>query len=146
QRIGGQVLRALIDEKLQLQEAKREGGTASDQEGSKAIEQIEKQNNMKPGQLDAFLKESNIDRGGLVGQITATIEWGKLVRRLAAQSTSISDDEVDEAMKRLKEHANEPQSRVAEIFLAVDNPGQDEEVRKLAERLSEQMRKGARFS
>src|SRR6185503_16885980 len=36
--------------------------------------------------------------------------------------------------------------RVAEIFLAVDNPSQDEETRRLADRLSMQMRQGARFS
>ena len=41
---------------------------------------------------------------------------------------------------------NEPQSRVAEIFLAVDNPQQEAEVRNLAVRLSEQMHQGARFS
>ena len=68
------------------------------------------------------------------------------MRRQAAQTIEISDDEIDEAIKRAKEHANEPQSRVAEIFLAVDNPAQDDEVRALAERLTEQMRKGARFS
>jgi hypothetical protein len=49
-------------------------------------------------------------------------------------------------MKRLKEHAGEPQSHVAEIFLAVDNPSQDAEVRALAEKLTEQMKQGARFS
>jgi peptidyl-prolyl cis-trans isomerase SurA len=146
QRIAGQVLRSLIDERLQLQEAKRQGVTASDEEIKKAIEQIEKQNNMRPGQLEAFLKERNIDHGTLIGQITASIEWGKLVRRLAAQSTTISDEEIDEAMKRLKEHAKEPEARVAEIFLGIDNPSQDEEVRRLAERLSQQMHQGTRFS
>src|ERR1051326_6663582 len=52
----------------------------------------------------------------------------------------------ERAGNRPKEPPNEPQSRVAEIFLAVDNPAQDEEVRRLAERLSQQMRQGARFS
>jgi peptidyl-prolyl cis-trans isomerase SurA len=65
---------------------------------------------------------------------------------LAAQNTEISDEEVDAALKHLKEHAGEPQSHVAEIFLAVDNPSQDQEVRNLAEKLTEQMKQGARFS
>jgi peptidyl-prolyl cis-trans isomerase SurA len=58
----------------------------------------------------------------------------------------ISDEEVEEATKRARENAREPQSRVAEIFLAIDNPAQEEEVRQLAERLTQQMRQGARFS
>ncbi len=146
QRIGGQVLRALIDEKLQLQEAKRQNIIANDEEIAKALGQIEKQNNMKAGQLDDFLKQRGVDRDSLVTQVSASIVWAKLVRRLAQQTTEVSDEEVDETLKRLREHANEPQSRVAEIFLAVDNPSQEEEVRRLAERLTEQMRHGARFS
>ena len=146
QKIGPQVLRSLIDEKLELQEAKRKNVTATDAETNAALAQIEKQNNMKPGQLNEFMKARGIDRGALVDQLTAGIVWAKLVRRLAAQTTEISDEEIDEALKRAKEHAGEPQSRVAEIFLSVDTPAQDEEVRRLAERLTQQMHKGARFS
>ena len=146
QKIAPQVLRSLIDEKLQLQEAKRQSVTASDDELAKGLEQIEKQNNMRPGQLNEFLKTRNIDRGQLVDQLTASIVWAKLVKRQAAQSASISDDEIDEALKRVKEHAGEPQHRVAEIFLAVDNPAQDADVRQVAERLTAQMKQGARFS
>jgi peptidyl-prolyl cis-trans isomerase SurA len=145
-KVEAQVLRALVDEKLQLQEAKKQNVVATDDEINNALGQIEKQNNMQPGQLNQFLKERGIDRGSLINQVTASVVWAKLVRRKAAETTEISDDEVDEAMKRLKEHANEPQSRIAEIFLAVDNPSQDGEVRALAEKLTEQMKQGARFS
>src|SRR5712692_5965603 len=54
QRIGPQVLRSLIDEKLELQEAKRQNVTATDGEVNNALQQIEKQNNMKAGQLNEF--------------------------------------------------------------------------------------------
>ncbi|HEX3885234.1 MAG TPA: peptidylprolyl isomerase [Stellaceae bacterium] len=146
QRITNQVLHQLIDEKLELQEAKKKSVTASDTEVENAVKLIEKQNNMKPGQLNAFLKVQNIDRGSLIDQITASLEWGKLVRRQAAETTEISDEEVDEAVRREKEHANEPEARVAEIFLAVDTPTQEAEIRANADRLIDQMRKGARFS
>src|ERR1700736_3721525 len=146
QRIAGQVLRTIVDEKLQIQEAKRQNVTATDDEVNKAIVQIEKQNNMQPRQLDGVLKARGIERGALVDQLTASIVWAKLVRRLFAQTSAVSDEEIDDALKRLKETINEPQSRVAEIFLAVDNPQQDDETRRLAERLVEQMKRGARFS
>jgi peptidyl-prolyl cis-trans isomerase SurA len=146
QRIGGQVLRALVDEKLQLQEAKRQNVVATDDELNTALAQIEKQNSMQPGQLNEFLKSRGIDRGSLLNQLTASIVWAKLVRRMAAQNTEITDEEVDDAIKRLKDHANDPQSRIAEIFLPVDNPAQDQEVRNLAEKLIDQMKHGARFS
>ena len=146
QRVAAQVLRTIVDEKLQVQEAKRQNITATDEEINKAVGQIEKQNNMQPGQLDQVLKSHGIERSALVDQLTASIVWQKLVRRLVSQTNGVSDEEIDYALKRTKESANEPQSRVAEIFLAVDNPQQEDEVRRLAERLTEQMKQGARFS
>jgi len=146
QRVAAQVLRTIVDEKLQMQEAKRQNVTATDEEINKAVAQIAKQNNMEPGQLDQVLKSRGIERSALVDQLTASIVWSKLVRRLVSQTNVVSDEEIDYALKRAKETANEPQSRVAEIFLAVDNPQQEDDVRRLAERLTEQMRQGARFS
>src|SRR5919201_1830924 len=146
QRVAGQVLRTIVDEKLQLQEAKRQNITATDEEIKRALAQIEKQNNMQPGQLEQVLKAQGIERSALIDQLTASIVWAKLVRRLVSQTNVVSDEDIDYALKRAQETVNEPQSRVAEIFLAVDNPRQDDEVRRLAERLTEQMRQGARFS
>src|SRR5260370_28408014 len=146
QRVAAQVLRTIVDEKLQLQEAKRQNVSATDEEINKALTQIEKQNNMQTGQLDQVLKARGLERSALVDQLTAAIVWSKLVRRLVSQTNVVSDEEIDYALKRAKETANEPQSPVAEIFLAIDNPQQEEEVRRLAQRLTEQMRQGARFS
>jgi peptidyl-prolyl cis-trans isomerase SurA len=146
QRLAAQVLRLLIDEKLQIQEAKRKNITATDAEIKKAIATIEQQNNMKPGQLDELLKANGIERSALIQQVTASIVWAKLVRQIATDTDPVSDAEVDETLRRLKQNENAPQSRVAEIFLAVDNPQQDAEVLALAERLIEQMKQGARFS
>jgi peptidyl-prolyl cis-trans isomerase SurA len=146
ERVTAQVLRTIVDEKLQMQEAKRQNITASDDEVNKAFAQIEKQNNMQRGQLDQVLKTHGIDRGALTDQLTASIVWAKLVRRLVSQTSVVSDEEIDYALKRAKETASEPQSRVAEIFLAVDSPRQEDDVKRLAERLIEQMRQGARFS
>jgi len=131
---------------MQLQEAKKQNVVATDEEVNTALAQIEKQNNMQAGQLNDFLKTRGIDRSSLINQVTASIVWAKLVRRQASQTVEISDQDVDDAMRRLKEHAGEPQTHVAEIFLAVDNPSQDPEIRATAEKLIEQMRQGARFS
>src|SRR2546430_8417315 len=77
QRVAGQVLRTIVDEKLQLQEAKRQNITATDEEIKRAFAQIEKQNNMQPGQLEQILKVQGIDRGALIDQLTASIVWAK---------------------------------------------------------------------
>jgi peptidyl-prolyl cis-trans isomerase SurA len=136
----------MVDERLQMQEAKKQHITATDDELRKAIAGIEKQNGMKEGALNEFLKQRGINRGTLVDQVTASIEWAKLVRRLASETDPVSDDEIDDTMKRIEANKNAPEIRVAEIFLSVDRPQRDAEVQALAQRLSEQMRKGTRFS
>src|SRR6516165_6073125 len=97
QRIASQVLRTIVDEKLQMQEAKRQNVTATEGEIKKAISQIAKQNNLQPDQLDAALKAHGIDRASLVDQLTASIVWAKLVRRLVSQTNVVSEDEIDDA-------------------------------------------------
>jgi peptidyl-prolyl cis-trans isomerase SurA len=145
-RVAAQVLRTMIDEKLQMQEAKHKNIVATADELKKAVASIAKQNHMEAEQLEAVLKTKGIELSALTDQLTASIVWTKLVRQQAAEVNPVSDEEIDDALKRLKQSAGEPQTRVAEIFLAVDNPQQDDEVRQLALRLTDQMKQGARFS
>src|SRR3954449_6052457 len=146
ERMGRQVLRSLIDERLQMREAKRQNVTVPDSDVEKSLQKIAQQNNMSAEQLTGLLKSRGIGRSALVDQVKATLLWAKLVRRQAAQTVDVSDEEIDEALKRAQENAKEPQTRIAEIFLTVDNPAQDDEVRRFADRLSQEMRRGARFS
>ena len=146
QRVTPQVLRTLIDEKLEVQEAKRFNVTVSDDEVSKAVERLEQQNNMPKGGLDQLLSSHDIPRSTLTDQIRSGIIWNKLVDGKLASSVSVSDEEIKDTLARIKQEIGKSQYRVAEIFLAVDNPAQDGEVRALAERLTQQMRQGARFS
>lgn len=146
QRLSSEVLRTLIDEKLEMQEAKRQNITVSKDDVHEALGRLEAQNHMPKGGLDAYLAQAGISRASLLDQVNATLAWGKLVRNRLAQDVTISDEEVNEAMSRLKENIGQPQSRVAEIFLAVDNPSQEGEVKALADRLIGQIRGGANFS
>ncbi|HXQ52804.1 MAG TPA: peptidylprolyl isomerase [Stellaceae bacterium] len=141
-----EVLRTLIDEKLQLQDAKHIGITVPQAEVDKAIGNIERRNNMQAGALDAFFKDRGVAKSTLVDQVTASIAFSKVVQARVAQDVQVSDDQVDETMKRIQADIGKPQSRVAEIFLAVDNPSQEDQVRQLADRLIEQIRGGANFA
>src|SRR5947209_17434585 len=55
QRVARQVVRILIDEKLEMQEAKRLNITVSDDEVAKALANIEAQNKLPKGGLEAML-------------------------------------------------------------------------------------------
>jgi len=146
QRLSPRVLRSLIDEKMQMQEAKHLNVSVSKEEVDQALARIEQQNNMPKGALDSFLEKSGIPRATLVSQLTAGIAWGKLVQNRLSQDVSVTEADVADALARVKENAGTPQSQVSQIFLAIDNPSQDDEVRQLAEKLEEQLHSGANFS
>ncbi len=146
QRLSSRVLRTLIDEKLQLEEAKRLEITVEQSDIDAALARLEQRNNMPKGGLDAFLKQNDIPRSTLVDQVTAALAWDRILRERVTQDVEVSDEEVNDAMARLKAEIGKPQSRVEEIFLAVDNPSQEDEVRQLAQRLIQQISNGANFA
>ena len=145
QRLAPQILRSLIDERLQLQEAKRRNVAVSESDMNDAISNIEKTNNIAPGQFDKFLSGNRIPRQTVMDQIRAGVAWQKLVSRRLRPNVTIGDEEVDEIITRLKSRIGQPEYRVAEIFLAVDSAKDEEEVRRTAARMVEQLRAGARF-
>jgi peptidyl-prolyl cis-trans isomerase SurA len=145
QQLGARVIRDLIDEKLKMQEAARYKVSVGQDEVERALANIEARNNMQKGSLDQYLKSAGIPRRSLVDQITASLTWNKVVEGRYAADVSVSDAEVKDEIARIKADFGKPQSHVAEIFLAVDNPTQDAEVKSLADRLVEQIRSGGNF-
>ncbi|KAA0685545.1 peptidylprolyl isomerase [Azospirillum brasilense] len=146
QRLTPQVLRQLIDERLQLQEAKRLGVSVPSKEIDEAIGRIAEQNRMGRPQLEAMLKTQNVPLSTLREQVRALLSWQRVMQRRIRQEVVIGDEEIDAVMQRIKANIGKPEYLVAEIFLAVDSPDQDEEVRRNAERLVEEVRRGGNFA
>tara|TARA_Y100001934_G_C12378965_1_gene791094 strand:+ start:70 stop:1326 length:1257 start_codon:yes stop_codon:yes gene_type:complete len=145
-RLKSQVLLTLVDEKLQMQEAKRLNISINDAEISEAERILETQNNLPTGSLKEFLRSRGLDESTLLVKIRAEIAWGKVLRRRILARIDISDEEVDEVLNRLQSRRGTEQRLVSEIFLAVDSPDQAENVHQLALRLVRQIRDGSRFA
>lgn len=145
-RIRGQVLRNLIDESLQTQEAQRAGIKVAQADIDQALASLEQKNNMRPGGLLTFLNQAGIAKATLEHQIIAEISWGRLLGRRILPTVQIGEEEVDETLAKLKSSAGTELSRVAEIFLPVDSPNEEPEVQATAARLVQQVRGGADFA
>jgi len=146
QRLQPRVLHQMIDEKIEVQEARRLNVTVTKEEIDDAIAGIEQRNNMSKGGLEGYLKRVGIPRTTLAEELTAEIAWSKVVRNQLSEDVSVSDEEINEATAQIKEDAGQPQSHVAEIYLAIDNPSQEQDVEHLANQLIQQIRAGANFS
>jgi peptidyl-prolyl cis-trans isomerase SurA len=140
-----QVLKAMIDEKLQKQEASKQNVKITESELNRALADLEKQNNMPAGGLEKFLQANKVPRSALTQQIESTLVWQKLVARRLKPKVEVGDDEIEETLQRIEASRGQPEMHVAEIFLAVDSPDQEDEVLKNLERLIEQLGRGARF-
>lgn len=146
QRLMPQVLRQLVDERLQIQEAKRLGISVPQGELDKAIDQIAQQNRMDRQRLAKYLADSGVSLSTLTEQTRAQLAWQRVMQRRIRQEVAVADEDVDAAMQRAKASIGKPEYLVAEIFLAVDNPEQDEQVRRAGERLIDEIRKGGNFA
>ena len=145
QRVAGQMLRQMIDEKLEIQESKKHDVKVSDEEVENAVKNLENQNHMPPGGLAKFLQEHGVPISALKNQLTAQIMWARSVRGRYGHSIGIGDEEVDDAIKQVEASRNQTQSRVGEIFLSVSDPSQDAEVHDFASRLATEIQRGAPF-
>ena len=140
-----QVLRALIDERLELQEAKAKGIEITQSEIDSVIGEIEDNNRMPKGGLFAFLEERHVQKDTLIQQVRARLAWQRVVARRLRQTYQVTGDQIDEMLEQIKANRGKPEYLVAEIFMGVDNPDNEPDVQHNAERLVTEIRQGADF-
>ncbi|MEQ8741171.1 MAG: peptidylprolyl isomerase [Hoeflea sp.] len=144
-RIRGQVLRSLVDEYLQMEEAQRLNVEVTAEDIDSAFERIAQRSNMNLEQIDQFLKEGGVARETLERQIRADIAWNRVVQQQFGPLITVGETEIDEVMRRLQEDSGQPRYLVSEILITFDNPTHAEEIAAGTERLVRQIREGAPF-
>jgi peptidyl-prolyl cis-trans isomerase SurA len=144
-RLRTQVIENLIDEQLQMQEAKRLDLTVSDEEIQAAVSRIENQNKMQAGQLIALLTSRNVDANTLVSQIRSTLAWRKVVSQRLRNNIHVRDEDVDAYLDGLQQKGG-TEYLLGEILISVKNPGDSERALGTASQLLSQMRNGTPFT
>jgi peptidyl-prolyl cis-trans isomerase SurA len=140
-----QVLRKMVDERVQAQEAARLKVSAGAEEVARGLANVENQNRMPPGSLLPSLIKAGVDPDAVKDQIKADIIWVKLIMRTLQPTIRVGEDEITERIETIRQQFGQPEFLLAEIFLPVDSPRQEEEAKRLGERLIEQLRAGAPF-
>jgi len=145
QRVATQVLRQMIDEKLEIQESKKHDIKVSEEDVDQAFKALETQNKLPPGGLEKILHDRGIPKSALTNQLLAQIMWARSVRGRYGHSIGIGEEEINDAIKQIEASRDQTQNRVAEIFLSVADPTQDAEVHDFAQRLAGEIQRGASF-
>ncbi|OKH87040.1 peptidylprolyl isomerase [Thalassospira sp. TSL5-1] len=139
-----QILHQLIDETLQMQEAKRLGYTVSDEDMNRAIAAVEQNSGMPPGGLERYLQLNNIPLESLKEQLRPQIAWQKVLRSMR-RDIEISESEIDDVLERIKRNQDKPRNNVQEIFLPIDNPQEESKILDNAQKIIGALRNGASF-
>ncbi len=144
--IRAQVLRSVEDEVLQLQEAARHKIAVSKAEVDRALQNIANENKIAIEQILMTVTSAGVTVDTFRQQVAAQLTWQKVVGARYGTDVIINDQQVSEAMERLKAGADKPQFLVSEIFIAVDRPEDETMVSASAKQIADQLKQGAPFA
>jgi peptidyl-prolyl cis-trans isomerase SurA len=145
ERLRLQVLRNLIDETLEIQEAKASDIEISDAEVEESYARVAAQNfNENVEAMNAYLNRIGSSPASLKRQIRGELAWQRLLRRNVAPFVNVSEEEVNEMLQRLRAAKGTDEYRIGEIFLAA-TPDSQQQVFDNARRIVEQLRQGGSF-
>jgi peptidyl-prolyl cis-trans isomerase SurA len=144
QRLRLQIIRNLIDEKLQLQEAAENDIRINEAEVTRSFERIAQNFKRTPAQFEIYLKGNSSSSNSLKAQIRAEMAWSRVLRRKVEPMVNVGDDEVQQVIDKLNAAKGKDEFHVGEIFLSA-TPETLEAVMQDASRIVGQVRGGASF-
>src|SRR5262249_13315403 len=111
-RLAPQVLRTLIDERIKLGEAQAQGIKTNPSEVEQALTQIAQQNGMTVDQFNAAIRRDPLVSQAFADEATATIAWNKLVSVKLGSEVNVTQQDIDEEMRRMTESLGKPEYEI----------------------------------
>jgi peptidyl-prolyl cis-trans isomerase SurA len=144
QNLRRQVLRNLIDETLQIQEAVAQEVEVDDSDVNESYARVVQQNGFDEAEMAAYLTKIGSSVASLKRQIRGELSNQRLLQRQSA-FVNVSEEEVQEVLDRLKKDKGTEEYRLAEIFLSATTENQ-QAVFENGSRIVEQLKGGASFA
>ena len=145
QRLRLQVLRNLIDETLQIQEAEANEITIADSEVESTFRQVAQQNFQQDfGAFDVYLRERGSSADTLKRQIKGELAWSRLLRRNIQPFINVGDEEVNAIIERLNASKGTTEYRIGEIYMSATQENA-QQVAVNMRKILEQIREGGSF-
>src|SRR5690606_29432085 len=141
-----QVLQLLIDETLLEQEATRMGVTVQENEMQEAMASLAVKNNIPVDALPDFFEEKGISERAVRAQVHAQILRVRIIGRTIRPQVAVTDQEVEEKMENIASQTGKEEYHLSEILLPVDTAEDEEKIKRLADKLYEELKKGRDFA
>lgn len=140
-----QVLRSLIREKLQLQEARDSEIEVSRAEINASMQDMASGSNRSLAEVVQFLKDNNVHIRTMENQIEAELAWNRFVRGRFGGQISIGEIEIDETLERAEQAINQDRVNISEILLLANNQQDTQRLLAEAGQIVGQLRAGVNF-
>ena len=144
-RIEEQAIKALIDEKIQIQEAIKLEVPESPDEINLMLENIARGNQTTAEGILESITSQGVNSETLLNQIKSELLWNKIVRGRFSSYINISDEEVNIIYDRTIQNINNSQYDISEIFIGFENESEEKDAKELTERLTEQLKNNIAF-
>ncbi len=129
-------LDALIDKAVELQEAKKQGITVSDEELAKAIADVEEQNGLPAGSLLDLLKQRGVDVERYKKTLRDRLVISKLTNAEVRSRLQVSEEAMREYYRKYLEHPKPLREiRLASILVELPPDPTPEQVEKARKRI-----------
>lgn len=145
QHIRPQILRAIIDELLWLQAAKKHKIDIDQGDVESQLRELEKRQGIAENTVGAHFKKEGLSLASLKQQIEANIARILLIQNYYGASLKVPTKEIKDATKRAEESIGKPKYHLAEIFFAVDQLNMENKIKQDTFYIYEQLKKGANF-
>nr|WP_276046407.1 MULTISPECIES: peptidylprolyl isomerase [unclassified Sphingomonas] len=141
-RLKMQVLRQLIDETLQIQEAKSAEITITPDEINQSYARIAKNFNRSLPDMSKFLRASGSSERSLKRQIEGELAWQRYLRKRVEPFVNVGDEEVKSIIDRLQAAKGTDEYNLKEIYLGA-NDANRAQVLANAKQIIGEIQKGA---
>lgn len=118
QRLRQQVFSNLIDEKLQIQEAKAAEISIDENLVNEQFARLATRFKQTPEQFSQYLASKGSSAGAVKQQIRGEFAWDRLLSRNIQSTTNVSTDEVESVVKRMNEAKGQDEFHLGEIYLS----------------------------
>ncbi|WP_422061742.1 peptidylprolyl isomerase [Sphingopyxis sp.] len=118
QRLRNQVFSNLIDEKLQIQEAKAAKIEIDENVINDQFARLAARFKQTPDQFTQYLVSKNSSAAAVKQQIRGEYAWDRLLSRNIQSTTNVSTEEVEAIVKQMNESKGQDEFHIGEIYLS----------------------------
>ncbi|MCH4151108.1 MAG: peptidylprolyl isomerase [Sphingobium sp.] len=140
-----QVLRNLIDETLQIQEAAANDIRIDKAELQESFARVAANFRQSPKDFTKYLASKGSSAASITRQIEAESAWSRLLRRKVQPFVNVSQEEVNSVIQKLNASKGSDEYHIGEIYLSA-TPENSAQILENGRKIIEQIRQGGSFA